>query len=142
MIGEKIAEMVGQTTGVRVLPATADHEHLHGHGPVVEVSMQQQGKIYGIDVTDMGTYEACLQTGGFYEGRGQGVVMTRDGEVVSWTGTGIGRPTGKGLAVNWRGSLHYQTKSQKLAKLNGTCFVFEFDTDEQGKTSARIFEWK
>lgn len=142
MVGEKIAEMVGQTTGIRVLPATVSHAHLHGHGPIVEVSMQQQGKIFGIDVVDMGTYEACMQSGGFYEGRGQGVGMTRDGEAVSWTATGIGRPTGKGTAVNWRGSLYYQTKSQKLAKLNGACFIFQFDVDEQGKTSSRIFEWR
>lgn len=142
MVGEKIAEMAGQTTGLRVLPATGNHEHLQGHGPVIEVSMQQQGKVYGVEVTDMGTYEACLQDGGFYEGSGQGVGVTRDGEVVTWTGTGIGRPTGKGTAVNWRGSIHYQTKSPKLSKLNGTCFIFQFDVDEQGKTSSRIFEWR
>ena len=140
MIGEKISESTGQTTGVRVLGGTQTHDH--HHGPRLEVSMTQTGKVFGIEFTDMGTYEACLQQGGYYEGRGQGVSMTKDGEAVTWTATGIGRPTGKGTAVNWRGSIHYSTTSTKLAKLNGHCFVYEYDTDETGKTNGRVYEWK
>jgi len=139
MIGEKISETTGKTTGVRVLPATT---HDHHHGARLEISMQQTGKILGVDVTDMGTYEACLQHGGFYDGHGQGVAITKDGEPITWKATGIGRPTGKGTAVNWRGSIHYTTTSQKLNKLNGTCYVFEYEVDENGVSAGRVFEWK
>src|SRR5688500_16237877 len=119
MIGEKIAETTGKTTGVRVLE---NHR--------LEISMQQQGRVFGIDFTDMGTYVATLQHGGFYDGRGQGVSITKDGETVTWNATGIGRPTGKGTAVSWRGSIHYTTTSTKLIKLNGVCYVFEHEVDE------------
>ena len=140
MLGEKIGEFTGKTIGMRVLGGPNDHDH--HHGPRMEVSMQQQGKMLGIETTDTGTYESCLQQGGYFHGRGQGVSMSKEGDVVTWTGTGVGKPTGKGMAVNWRGSLHYQTTSTKFAKLNGLCCVYEYDLDENGNSHGRVFEWR
>ena len=139
MLGEKIGELTGKMTGLRVLGGT---DHDHHHGPRMEVSIQQQGKMLGVEVTDNGTYESCLQTGGFMSGVGRGVSMSKEGDVVTWTATGIGRPTGKGMGAAWRGSIHYQTTSSKLAKLNGVCYVFEHDVDESGNSTGRVFEWR
>src|SRR5438270_443663 len=107
MLGEKIGEFQGKTIGMRVI-ANSDHDH--HHGPRMEISMHQEGKILGVETTDTGTYDACWHHhGNYFTGNGRGVSMTKDGEVVTWTATGIGKPTGKGQACNWRGSVHYET---------------------------------
>jgi hypothetical protein len=135
MIGEKIAEFTGKLTGRRVLP--------NAHGPKMEVCIEQQGKVLGVECFDYGTYESVLQDDGSLSGHGQGITMTKDGETVTWTANGVGRFTGKGQQVQWRGSCQYHTKSQKLAKLNGHSFVFEHDGDETGALcNSRIYEWK
>jgi hypothetical protein len=68
--------------------------------------------------------------------------MTRDGDTATWRGQGVGRFTGRGTAVNWRGAIYYQTTSPKLARLNGVAAVFEFDVDENDNTRAKLWEWK
>ena len=68
--------------------------------------------------------------------------MTKDGERVTWTGQGVGSFTGRGSAVSWRGSLYYQTSSQKLARLNSVAAVFEYEVDENGNSSSKVWEWK
>jgi hypothetical protein len=132
MIGEKIAELTGRTTLRRVVG--------HPDEPKMEVSMEQTGKVLGVDVMDVATYESIAEPGGYLRGQGQGIGMTKDGERITWTGSGVGRPTAKGF--QWRGSIQYKTSSTKLARLNGHCFVFEYDLDEAGHSQARIYEWK
>jgi len=135
MLGEKLGEFAGKATGRRVIPNDE-------HGPKMEICIEQIGKFLGVDATDYGTYEVVMK-GNTLEGKGQGLMMTKDGETISWTGTGIGRFTGKGQAILWRGSLHYHTNSQKLARANGVCCVFEHDVDENGiNCVSRVFEWK
>jgi len=45
-------------------------------------------------------------------------------------------------AVSWRGTLLYETSSQKLARLNGIAVPFEYEVDESGKSEGRLYEWK
>lgn len=59
-----------------------------------------------------------------------------------WTGQGFGRFTGKGGGVRWRGAIYYTTASEKVARLNGTVGVFEFEVDENNQTTAKVWEWK
>lgn len=135
MLGEKIGEFTGKTTGRRVIPNDE-------HGPKMEVSMEQTGTFLGVNVVDFGTYESVL-CGKHLEGKGQGIAMTPDGDMITWTATGIGNFTGKGMGVNWRGMTTYHTESQKLSRVNGLCVVFEYDIDETGNnTKGRIYEWK
>jgi hypothetical protein len=49
--------------------------------------------------------------------------------------------TGPGLAASWRGAIYYQTTSPRLARLNGIAGVYEFEVDENGKTTDKIYEW-
>lgn len=135
MLGEMIAEDKGKITGIRVLPS-------EGPNPECEVSFQATGRMFGIDITDIGTYQSHVEDGGVMHGKGQGMLMTTDGEAIAWTGEGVGKPGGKGMAASWRGSLYYHTASQKLAKLNGLCAVFEHEVDEAGNLTTKIFEWK
>jgi len=134
MLGDKLGDEQGEVTGLRVLPVGPK-------GPQVEVSFRGRGMYLDQQATDMGTYIATTLPDGTMFGEGQGIVMTNEGDSATWTGFGAGRFTGNG-AVSWRGALFYQTMSQALAKLGGIAVVFEFDVDENGKTTASIWEWK
>jgi hypothetical protein len=134
MIGDRIGEVIGQVTGMRVLPA-------RNGMPVMEISFQQAGELYGIHVTEMGTYESVNLPDGRLSGKGRGVLMTPDGDTVSWDGYGTGKFTGSGR-VSWRGSLHYRTTSARLARLNDIVGMFEYEVDEAGKTTGSLWEWK
>ena len=136
MIGEKIGEMTSKTTGRRVIPNDE-------HGPKMEISYEATGTLFGVATVDWGTYEAMVNDHGVLEGTGRGISMTKDGETITWHATGIGRFTGKGQGVQWRGSVHYRTSSQKLARINSTCCVYEYDIDETGNVgNGRVYEWK
>jgi hypothetical protein len=50
--------------------------------------------------------------------------------------------SGKGSAATWRGAVYYQTASPKWTRLNGIAAVFEYETHENGNTTARVWEWK
>lgn len=134
MLGEQLGQETGEITGMRVLPS-------EGNGPRLEVSYQANGTMLGVEITDMGTYVSEVRPDGSLHGRGQGVLMAHEGDIVTWTGEGVGHVTG-GAAASWRGSLYYRTTSQRLARLNGVVGMFEYDTDEAGKTNARVFEWR
>ena len=135
MLGEQIGEETGQITGMRVLPD-------QGHAAKVEVFLQQTGTLLGAHVNDMGTYISVTRPDGTLFGDGQGVTMTEDGEMATWRGQGVGRFTGRGGAVSYRGAIYYQTTSERLARLNSIAVVFEYESDESGKTAAKAYEWK
>jgi hypothetical protein len=134
MLGDQIGEERGQVTTMRVLSSEGD-------APRIEVSFQATGKLLGADVNDMGTYVSVARPDGTLFGEGQGITMTQDGGMATWRGQGAGRFTGPG-AVTWRGAVYYETASPQLAKLNGVAVVYEFETDESGKTEAKYWEWK
>ncbi len=135
MLGEQLGEERGKVTGTRVLPPD-------GQGLKVEVSFQAAGRILGMETTDMGTYWSVVRPDGFLFGEGHGVVTSKDGDVATWTGNGVGKLTGRGSAVSWRGAIYYQSASPKFARLNGVAGVFEYEVDENGNTQAKIWEWK
>jgi hypothetical protein len=136
MLGEKIIEGQGQLTGNRVLPND------HGPGVKVEASYQIAGKILGVDATDMGTYWQVMRASGTLYGEGQGLAMGKNGEMATWRGFGIGKPTGKGMAVSYRYTQTWETASPAWARLNGLVVVGEWEIDENGKGKAAGWEWK
>lgn len=135
MLGEQLGEERGKVTGTRVLPPD-------GQGLKVEVSFQAAGRILGVETTDVGTYWSVVRPDGFLFGEGHGVVTSKDGDVATWTGNGVGKLTGRGSAASWRGAIYYQSASPKFARLNGVAGVFEYEVDENGNTQAKIWEWK
>ena len=137
MLGEKLGDFQGNITGRRTLPAD-------GPRPRTEVSFETNGTILGMSATFMGTYWSVVRPDGTLYGEcpDQGALMTQDGEMATWTGTGAGKFTGHGSAVSFRGVIYFQTTSQKLARLNGIAVVYEWEVDENGGARCDIWEWK
>jgi quercetin dioxygenase-like cupin family protein len=135
-LGEPILDESGTITSTRVL-AGGD-----GQSPRVEVSFQASGQILGIEESSIGTYFSTTRPDGSLYGEGQGIVTTKDGETAIWRGNGVGRLTGRGSAVRWRGAVYYESSSERLKRLNGLAGIFEYETDENGKTHGRVYEWK
>ena len=131
MLGDQIGEETGKVTGMRVLDAA---------GPKVEVSVRTQGKILGNDYQGRTTYTSEIQPGGFIFGEGQGVYLTGAG-IAAWRGQGTGK-LNPGGGATYRGAIHYVSATGNLAKLAGTVAVFEYSTDANDNSSAKMWEWK
>jgi hypothetical protein len=134
MLGEKIGEGKGKVTSQRVLPNP-------GGGPKMETSFQSSGTLLGVSETETGTYIAAARPDGSLYGEGQGITMSKDGDVLTWTGQGVGTIKKDG-AVSYRGAVYCQTASPKWARLNSLALVFEYEVDAQGNTSGQLYEWK
>ncbi|HYM10085.1 MAG TPA: hypothetical protein VEU62_05115, partial [Bryobacterales bacterium] len=93
------------------------------------------------DVHEILTYQAGTRPDGTLFGTGRGVGLTKEGDVVTWFGHGVGK-FGEGGAVSYRGAVYYQTASPKFARLNSVAGVFEFEVDAKGNTHGKIWEWK
>jgi hypothetical protein len=132
MLGDQIGEETGKVIGFRVLDAA---------GPKVEVSIRTKGKILGSDYEGRLTYCSGMQPGGFLYGEGQGMYMTHDGDMAVWKGQGTGRLT-PGGGVSYRGAIHFQSATGKLAKLAGTVGVFEHSSDAKDNVASKVWEWK
>jgi hypothetical protein len=132
MLGELNMELTGKRVVRRVLSVDP---------PKVEVSFEDSGKVLGVNVADFGTYTSAVRPDGSICGDGQGVMTTQEGEMIAWTGSGLGRFKDKG-AVSYRGILYFRTASQKLARLNSVGGVFEYEVDPEGKTHTKVWEWK
>ncbi len=132
MLGELIYEAHGKVGAARVLD---------DHGKI-EISEQESGKVLGMEATTLITFLGVPRPDGTLWGEGQGAVTTRDGEFVTWKGHGIGRLTGRGNAASWRGALYFQSASPKLARLLKTPAVYEYESDENGNTHIKLWEWK
>jgi hypothetical protein len=133
MLGEQIGESRGKRTGRRVLSVDG--------GFKVEVSFESTGKLLGIDTNEIGTYSSATRPDGSLYGEGQGVVLTQDGQMVTWKGQGVGKFVGGG-AVSYRGAVYYNSASPKFARLNTVAAIFEFEVDAQGNTHSKLWEWK
>jgi hypothetical protein len=136
MLGEKLGELSGKITGMRVLPA-------EGGYPKCETSFEVSGSVSGIPSTVMGTYWSVVRPDGTLYGEcpAQGVIMAPDG-AGSWSGAGVGRFTGEGTAVSFRGALYFQTTSMKLSRLNSIAAPYEWEVDAKGNAHVVLWEWK
>ena len=80
-----------------------------GPEPKMETSFAGSANYRGTDGTEIGTYQTIFRPEGSY-GEGHGVITTKDGEIATWTGSGIGRFTGQGK-IRFHGPLFYRTQS-------------------------------
>ena len=136
MLGEQIGELRGKVTGQRVLPADP--------GPKAETSFEISGSLYGVPVTMMGTYWSTVRADGSLYGEcpQQGIILTQDGEVGTWTAAGVGKFTGQGSAVSFRGAIYFQTVPQQLARLRHVAVLYEWEVDAAGNAHTPFWEWK
>jgi len=82
-LGEMIGELLLKSAGTRVLDSKEN--------TVIEESFHGSGKILGIEVTDT---RSVIVEG--LQGEGQGIVMTKDGEMATNTRHGVGWPNEHG----------------------------------------------
>ena len=134
MLGEILYEEKGTTLGMRVLSSDE-------RGVKVEVPLQTQGKILGVEETSLWTYSSITRADGSIFGEGQGFMTTKDGDVLNLIGSAAAKGTGADGSIKYRGALHFQTASKKFSKLNGATGVFEYDVDADGNTVAKVWEW-
>jgi hypothetical protein len=135
MLGDKVGELRGKVTTMRVLEPDPE-------GARVEVTMQETGSLFGVDVQTTVTYVSRPRPGGLIFGEGHGALFTPDGESMTWKGLGFGKPKGKGQAASWRGTLFYKGTSRKLERLTTAPVVFEYEIDENGNSHGKLTEWK
>ena len=137
MLGDKLGEFQGKVTGQRILPPD-------GPGPKVETSFEVSGTILGVQATMLGTYWSTVRPDGTLYGEcpKQGVIMTGDGEMGQWSAAGVGRFTGQGAAVSFRGAIYFHGAAGKLAPLNAMAVLYEWDIDAQGNAQTPLWEWK
>jgi hypothetical protein len=134
MLGDKIGEMSGNIGSQRVL-SVADG------GLKMETSFQATGTLLRTNVKETGTYWTVVRPDGTQYGEGQGVMMTKDGKVASWTGHGVG-VTNKDGTATYRGAIYFQTRPPKLSRLNKVAVLFEYAVDAEGNTRSEYWEWK
>jgi hypothetical protein len=131
-----LGDVLGESTGKRVV------RRMVSVNPVkVEVSFEDSGNMLGVATTGFGTYTSEVRPDGTMYGDGVGAMTTKEGEIITWAGSGLGKFTADG-GVSYRGILYYRTPSPKLAKLNAAPGVFEYDVDAEGKTHSKVWEWK
>jgi hypothetical protein len=136
MLGDQIGEVKGKLTGQRVLDV---------EGPKIEYSFSANGTMKDVHITHMATFYTISRGNGALYGEGHGVITTKDGsgEMATEIGRGIGQFTDGGKKVRFRGSFFYRTSSTgKLAFLNNTVGIFEYEGDEAGNLIEKVWEWK
>jgi hypothetical protein len=107
-------------------------------GPTMETSVTASGNVKGIQASETITFVGRVRSNGTLHGIGNGIVMTADGEMATYTGEGIGRIDSSGN-INRRGSI---SSNGKLAFLNNLVGVFEAHADAEGNFSGKTWEWK
>jgi hypothetical protein len=140
VLGELIEDESGKITGHRILDV---------EGPKVERSFMMAGKYKDVEATDIGTFWTVMRQNAEGEpimyAEAQGVITAKDGHGMStYKAQGIGRMTGTGK-VRFHGSVFFRTPSTgggKLSFLDNMVGVFEYEGDEQGDCSAKVWEWK
>ena len=137
MLGEKLGEFQGKITGQRILPPD-------GPGPKAETSFEVRGTLLGVEATMLGTYWSTVRPDGTLYGEcpKQGMIMTSDGDMGQWSAAGVGRFTGQGAAVSFRGALYFHGATGKLAPLNAVAVLYEWEVDAQGNAQLPFWEWK
>ena len=135
MLGEILYEEKGKTSGLRVLSS-------EGGEITLELALQTEGRILGVDQKSMWTYWSKTRSDGSIYGEGKGFMTTRDGDVIHLVGTGAAKGTGPDGSIKYRGTVYFQTASAKFSKLNGIAGVHEYNVGGDGNTSATVWEWK
>jgi len=94
------------------------------------------------DGTEIGTISSVYRPEGVRYSEGQGVITSKDGEIATYSSSGIGTFTGQGK-IGFHGQLFYRTLSTgKLAFLNNLVGVYETQVDENQNFHMKVWEWK
>jgi hypothetical protein len=89
----------------------------------------------------MGTYSTIVRPDGTLYGEGRGVMISKDGEMATWTGHGVG-VTKKDGAATYCGAIYYQTMPTQWSRLSKVAVLFEYEVDAEGNTHSEYWELK
>jgi len=136
MLGELIAELKGNTMGIRVLDVVG----------TTEISVSLSGNMKGTPVNEFATYvNKGTNPSGVFRGNAstRGIVTAGESkeEVATFTGEGFGWVDSSGN-INWRAGFFYQTKSTgKLGFLNNLVGVSENQVETERNVIDKQWEW-
>lgn len=135
MLGELLGEMEGKVS-------SSSQRVVDIKGRTMETTVMASGSLKGVQVTETLTYVANPTSKGVLHGVGNGIITTEDGNIVTFTGEGIGTFDASGV-LKWRGAIFFDTSSEgKLGSLNNIVGVFEAQIDAQGNFTDKTWEWK
>jgi hypothetical protein len=135
MLGELLGEMEGKVS-------SSSQRVVDIKGRTMETTVMASGSLKGVQVTETLTYVANPTSKGVLHGVGNGIVTTEDGDIVTFTGEGIGTFDASDV-LKWRGAIFFDTSSEgKLGSLNNIVGVFEAQIDAQGNFRDKTWEWK
>lgn len=135
MLGELLGEMEGKVS-------SSSQRVVDIKGRTMETTVMASGSLKGLQVTETLTYVANPTSKGVLHGVGNGIITTEDGNIVTFTGEGIGTFDASGV-LKWRGAIFFDTSSEgKLGSLNNIVGVFEAQIDAQGNFTDKTWEWK
>ncbi len=99
------------------------------------------GRLQGLDWRDVGTATNLRRPDGVGLANAQGLMTTRDGEMVVWKAVGGGKVGGG--KPRFAGVVTFATASQKLSWMNGlVVFVEGESTPDFQETKVVGYEWK
>lgn len=133
MLGEKVGEFSGRPTGIRVLD--------EGGSMVLEVSIDLQGTMLGVECRNLGTLRAVPRADGTSRVTGQGVLLGQGGEAAQWRALGVRRPPGPDGISRSRGGVTFETTSEAWTRLVPVLGVYEVAADASGEIEETVWEW-
>ena len=142
VLGDLFYEAKGKIIGQRVLET---------EGPQIETTVAYDGIMKSggnhVDVAHIATFRSSQRPSndGVFLTEGKGVVTAKDGsgEMATELGRGIIRFVDGGKKAVGRGSFIFSTSTTgKLSFLNNLVGGLEYEADETGNSTLKVWEWK
>ena len=131
---------------VRLQPKSVRHRT-----PKIETTVSYGGTMKSggnqVDVGHIATFSSSMRPGkdGAFFSEGKGVITAKDGsgEMATELGRGITRFVDGGKKIIGRGLLIFSTRSTgNLDFLNNLTGVLEYEAEETGDSTLKVWEWK
>jgi hypothetical protein len=95
-----------------------------------------------INATNTGTTVSTIQPNGVFHAKGQGFIMSQDGEVATYNSQVVGNITRDGRVLSVGVNFWSTPSTGKLAFMNDMMNIFKFQANPSGNISAMGWEWK
>lgn len=111
------------------------------------------GRFRGVNFTDNHNVVVLYLSDGVIRYEEKGIISGENGEIVTWTGHGVGRPNKKG-GYSGRGSYLFKAKGDAsvgagkkrgrrvLASLDNVIGVYELESDSKSNGSQKWWRWE
>ena len=95
-----------------------------------------------INATNTGTTVSTIQPNGVFHAKGQGFIMTQEGEVATYNSQVVGNVTIDGRVLSVGVNFWSTPSVGELAFMNDMMNIFKFQADQSGNISAMGWEWE